>query len=583
MEARTQVAASARGDQPFDLALLNAQLINVLTGEIYPADIGITGDRIAYVAPAGQNPLAAKEEIDCTHLWAAPGFIDGHVHNESSMTTPAQWVKAILPHGTTSACTDPHEIGNVMGMRGVNYMLQASQGLPFRYFVTIPSCVPAVPHLETSGATFTDKEVSEMLGWERVVAIAEAMDFIGLAGQFGNITPIVEAGQRAGVPIEGHAPMVTGRLLQAYLSAAGPRATDHESLSAENMVEKVRSGMTVYARISPFLDMTQAVKQALEEVRDTRLFGMCTDDNPPNHILHNGHLDYGMRTLIAAGVDPLKVYQMATLNVAAHYGLWGLGGIAPGWLADIVLLDDMEQVHVRHVITAGKLQVKDGALLTPVEEPLPPLMENTVRLPAGLSANHFKPRLNKQQGQCRVNGINVSNLINSQLETLELPCEDGSIRFPLPEGVSLAAVVGRHGQGNPPSLAFVTGYPLQSGAVASTVSHDSHNLVIIGKTPEDIFTAAVTLQGCGGGLAAVRDGKVIAEMPLPIAGLMSPLSVGELAEQLNAFEQQLPQLGLPPFFPMHLLALALPVIPVVRLTDKGMVDITTQQFIPLEA
>jgi adenine deaminase len=237
---------------------------------------------------------------------------------------------------------------------------------------------------------------------------------------------------------------------------------------------------------------------------------------------------------------------------------------------------------VRHVITGGKLRVKDGRLLAPIQEPVRPLPENSVRLPAGLNVDSFIPKLNGGE-PCRVNAINLTNLINTQLETLELPAENGRVRFPLPEGVSLAAVVGRHGQGNPPSLAFVTGYPLSAGAVASTVSHDSHNLAVIGKTPEDLCAAAEALARSGGGLAAVRDGQLLAEIPLPIAGLMSPLSVPEIAEQLTRFEQTMPELGLMPVFPWHVLAMALPVIPSVRLTDLGMVDTTTQQFIPLLA
>jgi adenine deaminase len=582
METRKSLAASARGDQAFDLVLLNVQLVNVLTHETYPADIGITGERIALVAPAGQFELQAVQSLDGRGLWAAPGFIDGHVHNESSMTTPANWAAAILPHGTTTVCTDPHEIGNVLGMDGVNYMLEASRGLPIRYYVTVPSCVPAVPHVEQAGAVFTDKEVTQMLGWERVIAIAEAMDFVGLANQIGNIAPIAEAGQKAGVPIEGHAPMVSGRFLQAYLAAAGPRASDHESLSADNMVEKARSGALIYARVSPFLDITQEIVQSLAKVNDTRMFGMCTDDNTPNHILHAGHLDYGMRTLIGAGVDPLTVYQMATINVAAHYGLWGLGAIATGWLADIVLLEDLEQVQIRHVITGGKLQVRDGILVRPLREPVPPLLENTMHLPEGLAAESFVPRVSGE-GTCRVKAINLANLINTQLETLELPAAGGRLQFPLPEGVCLAAVVGRHGQGNPPSLALVTGYSLGAGAIASTVSHDSHNLAMIGKTPEDLLLAAQELSQVGGGLVAVKDGRVIAMIKLPIAGLMSPLPLEQIAQQVSEFEGKLPELGLPPFFPMHLLALALPVIPSVRLTDLGMVDTTTQQFVPMQA
>ncbi len=582
MEIRKNAVASARSDEPFDIVINNVRLVNVLTREVYTADIGIRGDRIAYVGPGRGQALAAGVSIEGSGLWAAPGFIDGHVHNESSMCTPARFCEAILPHGTTTVCTDPHEIGNVLGLRGVKYMLEASQKLPLRYYLTVPSCVPAVPHIESAGATFTDREVTEMLKWERVVAIAEAMDFIGLANQVGNITPIVEAGHRANVPIEGHAPEVTGKLLQAYLTAAGPRASDHESSNAANMLEKVRAGMMIYARISSFMDMSQETCLAISKVTDTRMFGFCTDDIAPNMLIEQGHLDRGMRSLIAAGVDPIIVYQMATINTAQHYGFWGLGAIANGWLADIVVLDDLEKVNVRHVITNGKVRVRDGKLLETIAEPLPPLVENTVRLPQNLNVEAFIPRSNRS-GKIKLNAINVANLLDTHVEVVEGFFKDGLLNFPLPEGLAMAAVVGRHGQNEPPSLALLSGYPIQAGAIASTVSHDSHNLMIIGKNPQDIYCAAKAIEEMGGGLAAVINGAVIGRVPLPIAGLMSPLQIDEIARQLTEYERSLPKIGLPPSFPSHLLALALPVVPHVRLTNLGIVDITRQEFIPLQA
>ena len=252
MNTRKQAVASARGEQSFDLAILNVQLINVLTGEIYPADIGVSGDLISYVGPAGACVLQSKQIIEGTGMWASPGFIDGHVHNESSMCTPAHWAEAILPHGTTTVFTDPHEIGNVIGMRGVKYMLDASQGLPLRYYITVPSCVPAVPEVENAGATFTEREVAEMLQWDRAVAIAEAMDFVGLINQKGKIVPIVEAGHQAGVPIEGHAPGVAGRFLQAYLTAVGPRISLFHSLHrAFGTLSKVLLPWTYALLVSP--------------------------------------------------------------------------------------------------------------------------------------------------------------------------------------------------------------------------------------------------------------------------------------------------------------------------------------------
>jgi adenine deaminase len=582
MDTRKDAVAGARGDQPFDLAINNIRLVNVLTREIHAVDIGISGDMIAYVGPAGKEKLSARHVIAGGDLWAAPGFIDGHVHNESSMCTPAAWAEAILPHGATSVVTDPHEIANVLGLRGVKYMLDASQDLPLRYFITAPSCVPSVPRLETAGAVFTAQEIHEILTWKRAIAVGEAMDFIGLSNQTGNITTIVEAGQAAGVPIDGHGPGLTGRTLQAYLTAAGPRCSDHESLDSANMLEKVRAGAMVYARVSSFLDAAGELAAAIRSVPDSRMFGLCTDDLHPGFLLEKGHLDYGMRTLIAAGVDALTVYQMASINVAQHYGLWGLGAIAPGWLADIVLLDDLEKVHVRHVITGGQLRVWDKNLVEPVRQPLLPLLENTVRIPDNLTSMSFIP-CSKHEGKVRFHAMNLSDVTDTRLTTLELTVENGQVKFPLPEGVALAAIIGRHGQGNPPCLTFITSFPIQEGAIASTVSHDSHNLVLIGRHPTDMLQAVQTLVEIGGGLAVIRNQQLLSSLPLPIAGLLSPLSMVEIARQEAAVKASLAEIGLPPEAMAALLFMTLPVIPHVRLTDHGLVDVLAQKVIPLEA
>jgi adenine deaminase len=582
MGIRSDITASARGDRPFDLAITNVRLVNVLTKEIYPVDIGITGERIASVLPAGLASVSATSVIDGDGLWAAPGFIDGHVHNESSMCTPAAWSEVILPHGATSVVTDPHEIANVLGLRGVKYMRDASQGLPLRYFITAPSCVPSVPILETAGAVFTAQEMREMLSWERVIAVGEAMDFIGLSNQTGSITPIVETGQAAGVPIEGHGPGLTGRTLQAYLSAAGPRCSDHESLDSANMLEKVRAGTLVYARVSSFHEAASELAAAIRSIPDTRMFGLCTDDLHPGFLLEKGHLDYGMRTLIAAGVDLLTVYQMASINVAQHYGLWGLGAIAPGWLADIVLLDNLENVQVRHVITGGQLRVRDRHLVELVRQPLPPLLDNMVRIPNNLTAASFTPRATRD-GKVLFHAMDLSDVTNTHLTTVELMVENGQVKFPLPDGVALAAVLGRHGQNQPPSLSFITGFPIQQGAIASTVSHDSHNLVMIGRLPADLLEAARNLARMGGGLAVVNQGKLISSLPLPIAGLLSPMPLVEIASQESVLKAALSSFGLPPGATAALLFMTLPVLPQVRLTDHGLVDVAKQQIIPLEA
>ncbi len=581
MGLRNDAVASARGDRPFDLVIRNVRLVNVLSREIYPADIGITGEFIACVQRAGETPLSAGRILDGEGLWASPGFIDGHVHNESSMCTPAAWAEVILPHGATSVVTDPHEIANVLGLRGVRYMLDASRGLPLRYFITAPSCVPSVLKLETAGAVFGEQEIREMLTWERVIAVGEAMDFIGLSNQSGTITPIVDAGQIAGVPIEGHGPGLTGRMLQAYLSAAGPRCSDHESLDSANMLEKVRAGTMVYARVSSFLDAAGELAQAINSIPDPRMFGFCTDDLHPGFLLEKGHLDHGMRTLIDAGVDPLTIYQMASINVARHYGLWGLGAIAPGWLADIVLLDDFEKVQVRHVITSGQLRVWEGQLIESLRQPLAPLLENTVRIPANLSGEDFTPNAAKD-GTHRFHVMDLNDVTDTRLGTIDLLVENGRVKFPLPEGIALAAVLGRHGQEQPPSLCFTTGYPIREGAIASTVSHDSHNLVMIGRQPKDLLAAARSLEVMGGGMVLVNHGNLLASLPLPIAGLLNPLSLKEIAALETGLKTALQSLGLSSGATATLLFMTLPVLPRVRLTDHGLVDVLAQQIIPLE-
>jgi adenine deaminase len=309
------------------------------------------------------------------------------------------------------------------------------------------------------------------------------------------------------------------------------------------------------------------------------MFGACTDDIMPNHLLINGHLDHLLMSLMRRGVDPVTVVQMATINVAQHYGFWGLGAVAPGWLADVVILDDLENISVRHVIVNGRIVVEDKGLATPVDEPVPPLSTNTVRIPK-LTSDSFRLRTLSHNGSVTANAIDVSGRF-PRLTTVEVACQDSRVTFPLPEGISLAAMVPRHGQGTPPSLTLISGYPLREGAIASTVSHDSHNLCVIGRNPEDMLAATQCLAELGGGLTAVKNGHVLASVPLPVAGLLSPLPVPEIADQVENLERSIVQLGLPKAFPSLPLGIGLPVVPEVRLTDRGLVDVATQAFLPL--
>lgn len=573
---RKSLVAAARGDATPDIVVHNVMLYNVLTATIETVDIGIVGTRIAFVVPAGNGSQGIKV-IDGRDLFAVPGFIDGHVHNESSMVTPAQWAKILLVHGTTTVFTDPHEIGNVLGLPGIRYMLEASCGLPLRYFITAPCCVPAVPSVETAGAVITYAEMQDLLQWDRIVAVAEAMDFPGLIYQKGNITPIVEVAHRMGIGIEGHAPGIVGRMLQAYLAATGPSGSDHESSNADEMLEKVRAGMMVYANSSTYVNETAEIAAAIKQVGDTRFFGLCTDDIMPQDLLEYGHMDYGIRRLIANGVSPMTAYQMATINVAMHYRMPGLGAIAPGWIADIVLLRDINEVKVDTVMTNGQIVVEQGRLVCEIVEPIEPLTANSIWIPEISDQDFLK--FGGNSGEIKYNGIDFSS--NFTRTTIKAMNRDGMICLPLPTGVSIAAIVPRHSQGTRPSLVLINGYKLEEGAIASTVSHDSHNLAVIGKNPHDMLVATLELASVGGGLTAVKNGKVLATVPLPIAGLMSAATVEEVASQQKAFEEQLPELGLPRALPAELMVFALSVVPDVRLTDRGLVDVASQQFIPL--
>jgi adenine deaminase len=581
MKTRHDLVAAARGDLPLDLLIKNGSLVNVLTGKIEKADIGLLGNRIACVVPSGSITYSASKEIDAAGFYIVPGFIDGHVHNESSMVTPAQWAKLLLQKGTTTVFTDPHEITNVFGLKGIQYMLDASQGIHLRYFVTAPSCVPGVPSIETAGATLTAKEMTEVLSWNRVVAVAEAMDFQNLIKQTGNITPIVEAGHDKGVPIEGHAPFIIGQNLQAYVAAIGPSSSDHESQGYEEMLEKVKAGMMVYSRASTFLDGTPEIVKAMREVADTRMLGVCTDDVMPHHLLNFGHLDYSIRRLIMEGVNPVIAFQMATINVAQHYGIKGLGAIAPGWLADIVVLKDLENVIAEYVIADGKIVVDEGKLVVDIQEPVPPILINSVQIPE-ITEESFVPMAPIDSGNVTVNAIEMCGLLTDIIQ-VEIPCRESHVIFPLPAGLTIASVIPRHGQNTSPSLAIVSGYPLKDGAVASSVSHDSHNLIVIGTNPYDMYVAIKRMVDIGGGFVAAKSGKVIGEVALPIAGLMSTLTVEDIAKEIQKFEDALPLIGLASAIPFALMLLALPVIPKARITDKGIADVFAQHLIPFFA
>ena len=580
--SRSELIEAARGDRPLDLLIHNVNLINVFTTEIYPADIGIYGERIALVVPAGSTPLEAKESIDGTGKWAAPGFVDTHLHIESSMVTPANYAAAVLPLGTTVSVIDPHEIGNVMGMEGVRYMVEASEGLPLRVYISVPTCVPAVPGKETAGAEFTAKEIAEMFTWPRVIAAAEVMDYIGVVRGNQPISDIVTAALDAGVAIQGHSPLLVGRELNAYLAAG--IESDHEIRDGNEAVEKVRLGMLPLLKLSSF---GNPVKDVIPAIRDLPFLdiALCTDDIEPDDIISKGHMDRVVREVIKYGIQPALAYRWASLTGARAYQLKDLGAIAPGYFANILLLNALEDVQVNDVLINGKFVSKDRKLIIGIPEPPVSINPaNSVNFSRRPTRETFRIKAPVENGSVEVNTIHLLESGMTELHRNAIPVENGYLRLDESlDDICYLSVVPRHGQPHPAVTVLLSGLHLRKATMATTVAHDSHNLLIAGHNPDDMQLAALELEKCGGGVIFVQDGKVLAKLELPIAGLMSPKSAAQLAEEGAVLNDLGRKLGLTTLSPMLAIAgLALPVVPEVRVTDLvGLLDTVLQKEIDL--
>ncbi len=576
---RTPLVESARGDRPLDLVIRGGNLLNVYTGEVYLADIGIFGDRIAVVDQNCRFGLAGTAEIDARSLIAIPGFIDTHVHIESTMITPPNFARGVLPFGTTTVVIDPHEIANVSGCAGVEYMLQASEGLPLRVYVTIPSSVPAVPGLETAGAAFDADDIVTMLAWPRVVGVAELMDYPGIVRQEARMAAIAEAGLALGKPLEGHAPLLSGRELAAYLAAGVD--SDHESRDWSEIVEKLRAGMWIYCRENTFRHMASDLARALREIPYPWNVAVCTDDIDPADLLERGHMDRGVRVLIQNGVDPALAIRFATLNGAARYGLRDLGAIAPGKLADIVLVESLRDVRAKVVLAGGRVVARDGAMVADIADPVAPPLDNSVHTQP-LTAASFRLKRSGAEGDVRVAILEIDANRTTRLTEASLPFAGGVCQLPLPEDLTLLSVVPRHGQTHSPSLVVLRGLGLRDGALATTIAHDSHNLIVAGRTPEDMAAAAQVVANIGGGAALLAGGQVLATLRLPVAGLMSAEPIEIVAAEVRAFNERARELGLGGASPvLAISSLALPVAPFFRMTDLGLVDTLKQKFVEL--
>ena len=540
--------------------------MDVILGEIRQGDLAVAGGYIV-----GFGARKAEEIIDLEGKYLVPGLIDAHVHIESSQLSPAEFARAVLPHGTTCVIADPHEIANVLGLRGIRYMLRATESLPLRVFFMAPSCVPSSP-LENAGAMLSAEEIKEVLSWDRVLGLGEVMNFPGVLSRDPEVWAKLEAAH--GKPIDGHAPGLSGYELWAY-RLAGPR-TEHECTLLREAREKLRAGMHILIREGTTARNLSALIPLLS-AHTAPFVHFCTDDRHPETLHTEGHMDDVLRKAIAGGTDPLVAIAAATIHAARAYGLVDLGALAPGFRADFLVVSDLEQFEVERVYVGGELVAEGGRCLAEC----PDIPAGDVRGTVDVDTGALSFRIPAEGKKARVIGVVPGQVVTEGL-ILE-PKEVGGEVVADPErDILKLAVVERHrGTGNV-GLGLVRGFGLKRGALGSTVAHDSHNIVVVGTNDGDMRLAVARLVELGGGQVVIADGKVLAELPLPLGGLMSDLPLEEVVRRSGGLKKASRSLGcvLPDPF-MQLSFLALPVIPKLKLTDLGLVDVERFELTPL--
>jgi adenine deaminase len=559
--------AVARGDAPADLLFTGGGVVNVFTGEVEEMDVAVSGDRIAGLGEGYE----AAQVVDLRGRFLLPGFLDAHVHVESSLATPVEFARAVVPRGTTTVISDPHEIANVHGMDGIHYMLEASQGLPLTVFVMASSCVPAT-HMGTAGAALEARELEELLSHPRVLGLAEVMNFPGVIYGDPGITAKLEAFRDR--VVDGHAPGVRGKLLNAY-TAGGP-SSDHECTTPEEALEKLRRGLFLYLRDATNARNLMDLIPALTP-ENRRRVALCTDDRQPPDLLDEGGIDAMLRTLVREGIPPVEAIRMATLNPAEHFRLDDRGAVSPGRRADLAVVRDLGDLVVEEVYAGGALVARDGAplpwALPPAPSPPPPSMR--------VDWERVSLEIPAREGKVR-----VIRAVPNQLVTLREEV------FPTVEGGRVVAdpgrdllkitVLERHTGSGRVGLGLVAGVGLKAGAMAGTVAHDHHNLVALGVDDASILAAARAVAGLGGGLAVARGSQVLATLALPVGGLMSREPIETVRRGLEEVVAAARALGSPlhdPFMAMSFLALE--VIPSLKITDQGLVDVDRFQLVDL--
>lgn len=578
---------AAIGKRPCDLVIKNASIVNVFTGEIYKGHIGIYSGFIAHISTAIDNQdmveIEAKHYYDAKGKHVIPGLIDSHIHIESTLMTPRNFAKEVIPCGTTTVVTDPHEIANVYGIRGVKYMHDSSEDLPMRQYVLAPSCVPAVLGFENAGAEFFAEEIEEMLDLDRVLGLGEVMDFIGVVENSDRMVSILEKAEKKGCFIQGHAPFLSGRMLSAYL--CGGATTCHESRTPKEARDKLRNGMYVDARESSISkDVTEIVK-GVKDFRYLENLTLCTDDREADEILKSGHMNDVVRTAIKAGLHPIDAIKSATLNSAREIGVTNLGAIAPGYVADLVVLDDLEEMKVKSVIFEGKLVAENGTLLKAIEDKRYDIeLENSVHID-NLSLEDFKLKAPIKNGKIKVNVIRYESQRSSSTKIVEevVDVKDGYVSLQDNDDLRFVIVINRHGKLDTKAIGLVRGFGIDKGALGSTISHDSHNLTIVYKDINEAFKVAEDLISIGGGISCAIDGEIKEHIQLEVAGLMTTKVASEIAVVAEKMKGILRDIGLTEIKNplLRIVTLALPVIPEGKMSDLGLINVNKKEIVEI--
>ncbi len=562
------IITAARGDAPVDLLLVNAKIVNVFSGRVIDGAIAVKNGTIV-----GFGDYDTAKTIDLEGRYVAPGFIDSHVHIESSMTCVAEFARTVAPCGTTTVVADPHEIANVLGAAGIDYMLRSAEGQPVDCLFSLPSCVPATD-METAGARLDAGDLAPFFAHPRIVALAEMMNYPGVIFSDADVMAKLALARRHRRPMDGHAPGLSGRQLSAY--AAAGIASDHECTRAGEALEKLELGIHIMVREGTCARNLDALFPVIDEHTWHRMM-WCTDDRHPHDLLAEGHVDAVIRKAVAKGLDPVTAIRMGTINPADYFGIRDAGAIAPGRKANLVVFSDLADIRAEKVFYMGRPVAENGRLLPGVHRPAPVAVPPSMRLnPNGL--NFSIPVKGRRMRVIRA----IADQVVTRCEIMDVKEKDGMAVADTARDVIKMCVVDRYTGRAHTGKGFVTGLGLKRGAIASSVAHDSHNIIVAGVIDADMQAAVTAVAQMGGGLVASNDGKVLASLPLPVAGLMSDQPVETVRQQMDGMIAAAKDLGAglsDPF--MTLGFLALPVIPDLKLTDKGLVDVTRFEVVSL--